>query len=420
MTHAMTTAQAIDSETAGLKRSVRRTQFEKKAIAVCFILPAFLFLVVNFLVPVGAVLFKSVDDREVTAVLHRTTRAIATWDGSGLPDEVVFAAIVDDLKEGRKARTLFMAAKRLNTARSGFQALLGRTARALSKMQSIDSPKETLIELDKRWGERGYWITIERTAKPYTFVYLLAAFDLTLDDEGGIVQVPEKSRLFNRVWLRTFWMGFVITSLCVIMGYPLAYLMAQLPPRISSILMFLVLIPFWTALLVRTSAWIVLLQNEGVVNDWGLLLNLWAERVQFIHNRVGVYVAMSQILLPFMVLPLFAIMRRIPQDYMRAAQSLGANPLTAFVRVYWPLTRHGVGAGGLFVFILAVGFYITPELVGGPNDQMVSFFIAFYASESLNWGMAAALSTILLLFKGILFYVLNVTFGISKLRIGHA
>ena len=182
--------------------------------------------------------------------------------------------------------------------------------------------------------------------------------------------------------------------------------------------MIVVLIPFWTALLVRTTAWIVLLQNEGVVNDLGLFLGLWSERVQLIHNRLGVYVAMSHILLPFMVLPLYAIMRRIPPGLMRAAKSLGANPLVAFIEVYWPQTRHGVGAGALFVYILAVGFYVTPALVGGAGDQMISWFIAFYASESLNWGAAAALSAMLLIFKGALYCVVNVAFGLRKMRIG--
>ena len=418
MTAGAATGEKSPHRAEYLKKQLRRGEREKKTIAIALVLPALLFLIINFVIPVGAILFKSVDDREVSTVLHRTTDAIAGWDGAGIPQEPIFAALVADLKEARAARTLFVAAKRLNSAKSGFQALLGKTARKLATMDHVAAPRQTLTELDRRWSDRGYWLAIKRTSTPYTPVYLLAGFDLTIDHTGSIAQVPEHTRLFNRVWLRTFWMGFVITVLCVVMGYPLAYLMAQLPTRTSNLLMILVLIPFWTALLVRTSAWIVLLQNEGVVNDIGLFLNLWGERVALIRNRIGVYVAMSHILLPFMVLPLYAIMRRIPRDYMRAAQSLGANPVVAFVKVYWPQTRHGVGAGALFVFVLAVGFYVTPALVGGAKDQMISFFIAFFSSESLNWGMAAALSALLLLFKGLLFYLLNIMFRIGKMKVG--
>ena len=405
-------------DTALLKKELRRHERGKQAIAVALVAPLFLYLLVNFVVPVGAVLFKSVDDREVTSVLYRTTEAISHWDGVDLPSEPVFAALAADLKEARAAKTLFVASKRLNSARSGFQALLGKTGRKLEKMKTIESPRESLIAIDKRWDEREYWRVIQRTSKPYTFIYLLSAFDLTVDENGSVVQLPKRLRVFNAIWLRTFWMGFVITVLCVAMGYPLAFVMANASPGVRNALMIVVLIPFWTALLVRTTAWIVLLQNEGVVNDLGLFLGLWSERVQLIHNRLGVYVAMSHILLPFMVLPLYAIMRRIPPGLMRAAKSLGANPLVAFIEVYWPQTRHGVGAGALFVYILAVGFYVTPALVGGAGDQMISWFIAFYASESLNWGAAAALSAMLLIFKGALYCVVNVAFGLRKMRIG--
>ena len=248
-------------------------------------------------------------------------------------------------------------------------------------------------------GETVYWAAIKRTSRPVTAEYLLAAFDLRINELGEIVRAPEHLRVFNDRWVQTFWMGLVITFLCFLMGYPLAYLLAHLPTRTSNLLMILVLLPFWVSILVRTTAWIVLLQNEGVLNDLGLYLGLWTERLQLIRNRFGVYLVMSHVLLPYMVLTLYGVMKRIPPEYLRAAQSLGANPVVAFVRIYVPLTVHGVGAGALFVFILAVGFYITPALVGGPKDQMISFYVAFYASESLNWGAAAALGSMLLLLR---------------------
>ena len=398
-----------------LKRQLRRHEGRRKATAVLLVLPVVLYLAFNFVLPVGAILFKSIDDRAVGAVLARTSEAIAEWDGKDIPGESVFAALVADLREARAQKTVHVPAKRLNSAKAGFNALLRQTARRLPAEDPL-SFKDALIAMDAKWGETVYWSAIKRTATPITPTYLLAAFDLTIDEHGRIVGAPEYMRIFNDIWLRTFWMGLVITMLCVAMGYPLAYVLANLPSSVSNLLMILVLLPFWTAGLVRTIAWIVLLQNEGVINDVGLHLGLWTERVQLIYNRFGVYVAMSYILLPYIVLPVYATMKRISPDYMRAAKSLGANPIVAFLRVYLPLTLHGVGVGALFVFILAVGFYITPLLVGGPKDQMVSFFIAFYTSESLNWGAAAALSTLLLLFTVMLYFVLDWGFGISKLR----
>ena len=161
--------------------------------------------------------------------------------------------------------------------------------------------------------------------------------------------------------------------------------------------MILVLLPFWTSLLVRTGAWVVLLQREGPVNGLLQALGLTDEPLQLVYNRFGVYVAMTHILLPFMVLPLYSVMRGIPPEYMRAAASLGARPLRAFLRVYLPQTVPGIGAGCLLVFILAIGYYITPALVGGANDQMVSYFVAFFTNQTVNWGMAAALGAVLLI-----------------------
>lgn len=402
--------------TQRLKKELRRTERRRKWVAFALVAPLLLYIVVNFVIPVGFILFKSIDDREVSSILPRTTRALSTWEGSDVPGEEAFRALFNDMREAMSARTLVKAGKRLNSAKPGFNALIGKTSRRLPETDP-SSYKETLIGLDKRWNERIYWIVLKRTSKPITSVYMLSAFELTVDEQGEIVRVPEYRRIFNKTWVRTFWMAFVITAVCFALGYPLAYLMANVPTRVSNILMILVLIPFWTSLLVRTTAWLVLLQDQGVINDVGLLLHLWSKRVQLIHNRFGVYITMCHILLPYMVLPLFATMRRIPPSYIRAAKSLGANPLVAFLKVYLPLTRHGIGAGALFVYILAIGFYITPALVGGRNDQMISYFIAFYTNEVLNWGAAAALSVALLAATGVVFYCFKVTFGLGKLQV---
>ena len=241
-----------------------------------------------------------------------------------------------------------------------------------------------------RAGEIATWRVIQRTANPVTPIYFLSALDLALDDDGHIERVDGERRLFLTVWVRTLWVASVVTLLCVALGYPLAYLMATVGTRAANLLLILVLLPFWMSLLVRTTAWVVLLQNQGVVNDLALWAGLWGERLQLIHNRIGVYIAMVHVLLPYMVLSLYGTMKRISPSYVRAAKSLGANPVEAFVRVYLPLTWYGVGAGALLVFILAIGYWVTPALVGGRSDQMISYFIAFYTNVILIWGPAAA------------------------------
>ena len=224
--------------------------------------------------------------------------------------------------------------------------------------------------------------------------------------------------MFRNVLGRTLWISAVVTLMCLLLGYPVAFFIAQQPPSRASLLLFLVLLPFWTSLLVRTVAWVVLLQREGILNNLLLSLGLITEPIRMIFNRFAVYVAMVHVLLPFMVLPLYAVMKGISPTYVRAAWSLGAPPATAFRRVYLPQTLPGVGAGCLMVFIQALGYYITPALVGGADDQMISYFIAFYASKTVNWGMAAALSIMLLAATLALYAVYNRLVGIEKMRLG--
>ena len=185
-------------------------------------------------------------------------------------------------------------------------------------------------------------------------------------------------------------------------------------------MLLLVLVPFWTSLLVRTTAWIVLLQRQGVIN--GLLVSAGIlpddARLQMIYNMTGTFVAMTHVLLPFMVLPLFSVMRSIPASHMPAAISLGASPLEAFRRVYLPQTLPGIGAGSLLVFILAIGYYITPALVGGRTGELISSQIAYHVQTSLNWGLAAALSSILLIAVTALYLIYSRVIGIERMRLG--
>jgi putative spermidine/putrescine transport system permease protein len=250
--------------------------------------------------------------------------------------------------------------------------------------------------MDPRWAELPYWQAIAKNASRWTPDYLLAAVDLRRDAAGGMERMPEDQRVFGRILLRTFQISAVVTLVCLLLGYPLAYWLSTLPARKANVLMILVLVPFWTSILVRVAAWIVLLQREGLINKALLGLNLVAEPLTLLFNRAGVVIAMTHILLPFMILPLYSVMKSVPSSYVRAAVSLGSTPLGAFARVYVPQTYAGVGAGALLVFILSIGYYVTPALLGGADDQMLSYYIAQYTNVDVNWGMAAALGALLL------------------------
>jgi putative spermidine/putrescine transport system permease protein len=206
----------------------------------------------------------------------------------------------------------------------------------------------------------------------------------------------------------------------MVLGYPIAYLLATVKTKTSNMLIILVLLPFWTSLLVRTSSWIALLQKEGVINDMLVGIGLLSDdgRLAMIHNETGTIIAMTHILLPFMVLPLFSVMKTIPPSWVRAARSMGATPFTAFLRIYLPNTIAGIGAGGILVFILAIGYYITPALVGGTKGTLISNFIAYHVSTSLNWGLAAALGAILLALVLVLYILYDKVVGISNMRLG--
>jgi putative spermidine/putrescine transport system permease protein len=208
--------------------------------------------------------------------------------------------------------------------------------------------------------------------------------------------------------------------MCILLGYPIAFLLATLPMRTSNVLMILVLLPFWTSLLVRTSAWKVLLQNQGVVNDFLVWLGFIADgsRLELINNVTGTVIAMTHILLPFMILPLYSVMKTIPPTYMRAAKSMGANDFMAFRRVYFPQSIPGIGAGSILVFILAIGYYITPEIVGGTKGVFISNRIAYHISSSLNWGLGAALGAILLVVVLALYWLYDKFVGIDNVKLG--
>ena len=416
----MTYSQLISTaDGLPLKQSLRKAERGRRFKALMFVLPLLAFVSISFVLPIFDMLFRSVDNPVVSTYLPKTIEKLASWEGAALPKEEVFETLARELLIAKKNRTVGKVAARLNFETSGMRSAINKTVPKIRKYKGTRY-KEALIKFDKRWGERNTWDTIKRIGDRYTGVQYLAALDLKMGLEGKVEAQPEDRRIYVKIFLRTLWISLVVTITCLLLAFPVSYLLATLPLRISNILMVMVLLPFWTSLLVRTTSWIVLLQRNGVVNDIIVWLGIIDDgaRIQMVYNQTGTLVAMTQILLPFMILPLYSVMKTISPSYMKAARSLGASPLRAFVRVYIPQTVPGIGAGCLLVFILSIGYYITPALVGGQSGQLISNFIAYHMKSSLNWGLAAALGTILLFAVLSLYWLYNKIVGIDNMKLG--
>ena len=404
-----------------LKASLARAERRNRNRALLLVAPLFLFILVFFIVPIADMLFRSVENQVVGKVFHRTVPLLAEWDETSgeLPSEQVFQAIVEDFKEGRKNRTTSRVGKRMNYEKSGMLSMFRSTSRKAKKIK--EGPYlDALVKINKKWGDLETWQLLKRESDALTLSYYLSSVDMHFNSAGEIVPQPEDKQIYIKLFVRTLKLSATITFLCLVLAYPISYLLAILPVRTSNLLMILVLLPFWTSLLVRTTAWIALLQRQGVINDILVGVGLITDegRLAMIHNATGTIVAMVHILLPFMVLPLFSVMKTIPPTYVRAARSLGATPFTAFVRVYLPNTVAGMGAGGILVFIIAIGYYITPALVGGVSGTLISNFIAYHMSSSLNWGLAAALGSVLLGLVLVLYFLYDKLVGIDNMKMG--
>ena len=401
-----------------LKVSLRRAMRRRKLAALGLVMPLFVFILFSFILPIADMLFRSVENPQVVTIMPETTAALQGWDGNGVPDEAVFAALVADLVAGSESREIGKVATRLNYEISGMRGLIMKSARRADRLEA--PYREALIDLDKDWNDISVWKLIQREGAPFTASYYLSAIDMRYDDSGEIAAQPTDRQIYVTLFLRTLWISLLITFMTLLLGFPVAYLLATLPLKYSNLLMIMVLLPFWTSLLVRTTSWIAMLQQQGVLNDLLVWSGLVSDdgRLELMHNQTGTVVAMTHILLPFMVLPLYSVMRTISPSFMRAAQSLGAPRFLAFWRVYAPLTLPGVGAGAILVFILAIGYYITPALVGGTSGQLISNFIAYHMQSSLNWGLAAALGSILLFCVLLLYYIYNRIVGIENMKLG--
>ncbi len=414
------TQTLVTADGVPLKISLARAQRRGKLKAIGLVLPLFAFILITFFVPIVDMLFRSVENRLVAEVMQQTVPALQSWDerSGELPGEAVFVALAADFVEAKKTKAGGRVGRRLNYEKPGFASLFRKTTRHADKLEA--PYRAAFIAVDKKWGDVENWRIFKRESAAYTIAYYLSATDMSRDASGDIVRKDPGSRIYLKLFWRTMWVSLLITVLCLILAYPISYLLSVLPTAKSNLLMILVLLPFWTSLLVRTTAWIALLQQEGVINDLVVWLGLVADddRLSMIHNRTGTIVAMVHILLPFMVLPLYSVMKTIPPSYMRAAKSLGATPFTAFVRIYMPNTVAGIGAGAILVFILAIGYYITPALVGGQSGTLISNFIAFHMSNSLNWGLAAALGAILLGIVMVLYFLYDKIVGVDNMKLG--
>ncbi len=392
-----TLAAPLGTAAPDLRRQLAQAARARQWRAFALTVPLLVFLLATFLVPIAVLLKRAVENPEVADALPRTVAALQPWSREGLPASDAFVALAADLAALPDSADAGALARRLNSDTPGARSLVMTTYKALPIAAA--SPAELrarLVALDARWGETRYWLSIAKNGARWTPDYLLAAVDLQRDAQGTVERMPPEQRAFGRILLRTFGISAVVTLWCLLLGYPLAYWLSTLPARQANVLMILVLVPFWTSILVRVAAWIVLLQSEGLVNHALQGLHVIQQPLALLFNRTGVVVAMVHILLPFMILPLYSVMRSVPPTYLRAAVSLGSPPLAAFLRVYVPQTYPGIGAGGLLVFILSIGYYVTPALLGGADDQMLSYYIAQYTNVNVNWGMACALGALLL------------------------
>ncbi len=387
--------------------------------ATGLVLPLLAFIAITFVAPLATMLVQSVYDPTVANTLPETLNMLREWKGKSTPDEAVYATAARELLKARENRSLGRVATRVNRVHSGLRSVFMRSARELQNVR--EGPwRDVMIGLDTAWGDEQIWHAIRSAGARFTTRHYLNALDLRPLPDGSIARQPSERRIYLALLWRTFVVSLSITALCLLLGYPIAHLIAHSTPRIANLLLILVLVPFWTSLLVRTTSWIVLLQTQGVINDLLVTLGLIGDddRLAMIYNMIGTLVAMTHVLLPFMILPLYSIMRAIPPSQMSAAASLGASSFQAFWRVYWPQTLPGVGAGSLLVFILAIGYYITPALVGGSTGQLISNMIAYHMQTSLNWSLAGALGGILLVCVIALYLLYDRIVGIDRMRLG--
>ena len=419
-----------------LKRALGVAQRRARWRAFLLVVPLLVFVLITFVMPIGQMLYRSAFNDDFAANMP----ALSAWFGEnpdvvGVPDdEAAFVALHADLLAARENRTQGQIGTRVNYDLSGARSLFTSSAR---KVRRIEPPyREAFLDMDRRWSDPELWGVMRRASSAYTPSFYVKSLDLEQTPAGEIERVEPNQRIYLALFWRTIWISGLIAALTLLLGFPVAHMLATLPLRYSNLLMILVLLPFWTSLLVRTTAWIALLQGQGVLNDMFVALGLVGSggvltplldaagmtdrtgRIPMMYNQAGTIIAMTHILLPFMVLPLYSVMKTINPSYVRAARSLGATQWTAFWKVYFPQTVPGIGAGTLLVFILALGYYITPALVGGAKGTLISNIIAEAMGPWNNWSLGAALGAILLVGVLVLYWLYDRIVGIDNMKLG--
>jgi putative spermidine/putrescine transport system permease protein len=401
-----------------LKAALAAAQSRAKRRAFLLVLPLLLFVLLTFLIPIIYMLKRSIEHDGFSA----SSPALVAWFQANPdfdpadPPEAAYAALVQDLAKMQADKNTGMAGTRINYSVPGSISLFKAGARAAKDLQP--PYKDALLGVDPEWGRPVLWLGMLSASGKYTTEFYKVASDRKLTDQGW-TRGDDNQRIYLYLFFKTFLVAGIITFICLLLAFPVAHLLAVLPMAKSSLLMILVLLPFWTSLLVRTTSWIALLQEQGIVNDLLVGIGLITDegRLSMMYNMTGTIVAMTHVLLPFMILPLYSVMRVIPPSYARAARSLGATSWTTFRRVYLPQTLPGIAAGSLLVFILAVGYYITPALVGGADGQLISNLISFHMTKS-NWSLAAAIAAMLLAAILVLYWLYDRLIGIDRLKLG--
>ena len=451
-----------------LRKKLAQALFQSKLRAFGLAVPLLAFVIVSFIVPILILLWQGIYDDDYATDMPNISQVLEEWDGYEAVSEKMYEALVRDfivaMSIDRALTT--RAGVRVNREISGAISLHKKLMRSVGKLKlSYDgkeqkaksifralakedknrnyilSPAERseigkelatdavkkyapfeqlVLKSSKKWSNIEIWRAMKVASRTYSPAYLAASLDYNYTFDGKFEKRDEDRQIHILLFFRTLEISLVVTIACLLLGYPVAYLLAGLPVRSANLLLILVLLPFWTSLLVRTTAWIAMLQGQGVLNDLFVVFGFATDddRFSLIYNKTGTLIAMTHILLPFMILPLYSVMKTIPPSYVRAARSMGATNWTSFWRIYFPQSVPGIGAGALLVFILAIGYFITPALVGGQDGIMISNMIDFHMRKSLNWNLAAALGLVLLVFVLFLYWLYDRIVGIDNMKLG--
>ncbi|MGX9417871.1 ABC transporter permease [Vibrio sp. RC27] len=404
-------------EIAQSQRQLRR----KKVRLLAFTLPLLCFVLLAFLAPIATMLYRSVYHPTVSQLIPQTLEEMQQWEASPdtLPPAQVLATFSLELQTLANERKSGKLAEELNRSVPGTSSLIKSTARKLKRVEPevlINGQGQELLASHKKWSNPQLWSAMKGLGNVWTDRYYLTALDLKRDQAGEVK--ARDTQIYLKLYWRSLRIALTITLLTALLAFPLAYFLANTSNKKANTLMVFVLLPFWTSLLVRTTSWIALLQTNGVINSTMQSIGIINEPLEMLYTEFATVISMTHILLPFMVLPLYSVMKNIDPSYFRAALSLGSKPMPAFFKIYFPMTLPGLSAGALLVFIISIGYYITPALVGGTDGQMISNIIAFHMQSSNNWELAAALGSLLLVLIVLLYWIYDRLVGVNNIKLG--